>query len=77
MADPSTTAAARERGWWIDSLDRDEQGDYDVRVQFLDGHAILLHLLPSNNLDVVIADAVQAHLDGDRRWTARSDRGNG
>lgn len=68
-------ADALERGWWIDTLQRDDEGNYDVRVQFADGHAILLNLKPNVNLDQVIADAVKAHLDGDRRWTARSDRG--
>lgn len=71
----STTADDRERGWWIDTLTRDDEGNYDVRIQFLDGHALALNLKPNVNLDLVIADAVQAHLDGDRRWTRRSDRG--
>lgn len=56
-------------------MQRDEEGNWDVRVQFADGHAIVLNLKPNRNLDLVIADAVQAHLDGDRRWTARSERG--
>lgn len=58
-------------------MSRDAEGNHDVRVQFADGHAILLNLKPNANLDIVIADAVQAHLDGDRRWTRRSERGNG
>ncbi len=75
MADPATIAANRERGWWVDQIQQLQGGLWDVRVQFLDGHALQLQLEPTRNLDLVIAAAVDAHLRADRRWTRRSDRG--
>lgn len=65
-----------ERGWWLSRQQRDERGEWDVTVQFKDGHALELHLLPSRDLDLVIAGAVDAHLRADVRWSQRSDRGS-
>lgn len=77
MADVSRLEQDRGRGWWLSRLVRDEQGEWDLTVQFIDGHALELHLLPSRDLDLVIAQAVNAHLTHDVRWSKRSDRGGG
>lgn len=72
MAD---VAGDRARGWWVSRQVRDDRGEWDYTVTFADGHALELHLLPSRDLDLILAAAVDAHLRGDVRWSKRSDRG--
>lgn len=68
---------SRARGWWTSRLQQLDDGTWDVLVTFADGHALPLLLQPSRDLDLVIAQAVAAHLAGDVRWTKKSDRGRG
>lgn len=68
---------ARERGWWVDRLERTEEGEWDVEVAFLDGHHFRMILAPSRDLDLVIAAGVKAHLRNDRRWHPLSGGGGG
>lgn len=63
------------RGWWLARQQRDAEGNWDVTVQFADGHALELHLLATRDFDLVLAQAVDAHLRDDVRWTRRSERG--
>lgn len=63
--------------WWVISMPQTAEGDYDVTVQFEDGHQLRLVVVPTPGTDVsaTIAHGVAAHLRGDRRWTKKSDRG--
>jgi hypothetical protein len=61
--------------WWVDRLEPEPDGTLNVGVRFDDGSAIQLVLEPLPDLDQVIADAVDAYLRKDRRWTRRSERG--
>jgi hypothetical protein len=63
--------------WWPLSIVQTPAGDYDVTVQFADGHQLRLVALalPGNDLQTTIAAGVAAHLRKDRRWTPKRDRG--
>lgn len=63
--------------WWVLSLPQLPNGDYDVTVQFEDGHQLRLVVVsePGSDLSATIAHGVAAHLRGDRRWTPKRDRG--
>lgn len=60
--------------WWQTAGERTEAGDVLVTIQHADGRLQRILLLPTADLEQVIAQAAAAYAAGDRRWRPGSKR---
>jgi hypothetical protein len=73
VASPDELELRRQRGWWITHMERTDEGSWDVRVQFYTGAGLQLFLESQPDLDLVLEQAVAAHINNDLRWHKLSE----